>query len=532
LTFISSFLNYNNKAHIIKYVIIPSIYLSFIALLSTNPFLWVTSSIHHFYIELFGTILAGILAFYYISRSHSFNDRFSLFIGIGFLVNALIDLLHVIVSIVNIDDTIFLKYFIPQTWFAGRLFLSVMFFIAMYKYNSLSSQDSQQNSSEKSNKNKLSKVLLLCLVTSTLFASIVAISSLFVVFPFSVIDNFPLHRPYELFPLSLFIVSIYYFYKNKIYENKDILYVSIVLSIVFDIFGQIIMSYSAYNFDTPHNVAHIIKDMSYFINIIGLALSSIHYNIKLRESNEMLSIQYKKVKESEKMKEEFINIAAHELRTPIQPILGLTDIIYSKVKDKEQHELLEIIMRNANRLKRLTDNVLDVTKIESRSLILKKEKLNLNWLISEVLNEYVNKEIKQKKVKIVYDFKPKDDVIIVEADRDRLAQVLHNLVDNALKFTSLYNDQMIFVIVDKNKKEGEEIEEHVIVSVKDRGKGISKEILSKLFSKFITSDSSSGTGLGLYICKNIVEAHSGKIWAENNSDGKGATFKFTLPIYK
>ena len=188
-------------------------------------------------------------------------------------------------------------------------------------------------------------------------------------------------------------------------------------------------------------------------------------------------------------------------------------------------------MRNANRLKRLTDNVLDVSKIESRSLILKKEKLNLNWLISEVLNEYVNKEIKQKKVKIVYDFKPKDDVIIVEADRDRLAQVLHNLVDNALKFTSLYNDQMIFVIVDKNKKEGEEIE-HVIVSVKDRGKGISKEILSKLFSKFTTSDSSSGTGLGLYICKNIVEAHSGKIWAENNSDGKGATFKFTLPIYK
>ena len=119
----------------------------------------------------------------------------------------------------------------------------------------------------------------------------------------------------------------------------------------------------------------------------------------------MLSQQYEKVKESEKMKSEFINIAAHELRTPIQPILGLTDIIYSKVKDKEQHELLDIIMRNAYRLKRLSDNLLDVTKIESQSLMLKKEKLNLNVLISEVLKEYVNKEVEQQMIKIGYDFK-------------------------------------------------------------------------------------------------------------------------------
>ena len=274
------------------------------------------------------------------------------------------------------------------------------------------------------------------------------------------------------------------------------------------------MSYSAHHFDTAHNIAHVLKDSSYFINIIGLALSSIQYNIKLRESNEMLSQQYEKVKESEKMKSEFINIAAHELRTPIQPILGLTDIIYSKVKDKEQHELLDIIMRNAYRLKRLTDNVLDVTKIESQSLMLKKEKLNLNVLISEILKEYVNKEVKQQTIKIVM-ISNIDNDIIVEADRDRLAQVIRNLVDNALKFTTMYNNQTIFVIVDKKKEEEEK--EQVIVSVKDTGVGISKEVLPKLFSKFTTSDSSTGTGLGLYICKNIIEAHGGKIWAENNS---------------
>jgi signal transduction histidine kinase len=288
------------------------------------------------------------------------------------------------------------------------------------------------------------------------------------------------------------------------------------------------MSYSINHFDTAHNMAHVLKDVSYFINIIGLALSSIYYNIKLRESNEMLSQQYEKVKESEKIKSEFLNIAAHELRIPIQPILGLTDAIYSTVQDKEQQELLQIVMRNAKRLKRLTDDMLDITKIENCSLMLKKEKLNLNILISEILNEYEKKEVKQQLVKIVYGLKNKDDSIIVEADRDRLVQIIRNLVDNALKFNM--NNYPIFVIVDKMTEEGNE--EKVIVSVKDTGKGISKEILPKLFSKFTTSDSSKGTGLGLYICKSIVEAHGGEIWAENNLDGNkgGATFSFKLPI--
>ncbi|MCJ7636850.1 MAG: ATP-binding protein [Nitrososphaeraceae archaeon] len=532
----------NDKTfHTFKYIILPSISLSIIALVSTNQSLWITSPIHHFYIELFGAMLAGILSVYYISRANNLSDKFSLFIGIGFLVSTLIDLFHVIVSLLNMDDILFLKYFIPQTWFAGRLFLSVMLGIAIVKYVSFSPVDSstkqlQQQKSSNMNTNtsnencKLSKLLLLYLIIVILFVSIVAISSLFVVLPFSVIDNIPIHRPYEIFPLALFVLSLYYFYKNGIYKNKDVFYTSLVIFIVFGIFGQIIMLYSAQHFDTAHNIAHVLKDAGYFINIIGLALSSIQYNIRLRESNdrlresnEMLTIQYEKVKESEKMKSEFINIAAHELRTPIQPILGLTDIIYSKIKDEELHELLDIIMRNAKRLKRLTDNLLDITKIEGRSLMLNKEKFNLNILISEVLKDYVNKQKNQPKLEIVYDFKHKED-IIVEADRDRLSQVIHNLLDNALKFT-IHNRQMIFVIIDK-KKEGKEI----IVSVKDTGEGISDKILSKLFTKFATSDQTTGTGLGLYICKNIIEAHGGRISAENNSDGKGATFRFTLPL--
>ncbi|HEX6647788.1 MAG TPA: ATP-binding protein [Nitrososphaeraceae archaeon] len=535
----------NNKIfYIFTYIILPSISLSIIALVSTtNQSLWIISPKDHFYFELFGTILAGILAFYYISRAKTLNDKFSLFIGIGFLVNALIDLLHASVSLLNMNDIVFLKYFIPQTWFAGRLFLSAMLAIAIVRYASFLSvssstqqkQQQQQISSTKNNENyKLSRLLLLYLIIVTLFSSVVTISSLFVIFPFSVIDYIPLHRPYELFPLALFLISLYYFYKNEIYKNKDIFYTSLVISIVLDIFGQIIMSSSAQHFDTAHTMAHVLKDVGYFINIIGLALSSIQYNLRLRESNdrlresnEMLTIQYQKVKESEKMKTEFINIAAHELRTPIQPILGLSDILYSKVKDEELHELLDIIMRNAKRLKRLTDNLLDVTKIECRSLMLNKEKFNMNILISEVLKDYINKQKNQLILKIVYDFKRKED-IIVEADRDRLSQVIHNLLDNALKFTT-HNNQTIFVIVDK-KKEGEEEKKVVIVNVKDTGEGIPEKILPKLFSKFSVSNSTTGTGLGLYICKNIIEAHDGRIWAENNSDENGATFSFTLPI--
>ena len=226
------------------------------------------------------------------------------------------------------------------------------------------------------------------------------------------------------------------------------------------------------------------------------------------------------------MQKEFINIAAHELRNPIQPILGLTEAIYSDVKDEKQLKILEVIIRNAKRLKRLTDNLLDITKIESQSLMLNKEKLNLNILIAEVLKDYVSKQKNQQKIEIVYDFKHKEDINI-EADRDRLVQVIHNLLDNALKFTT-QNQQMIFVIIGK-KNEGKEKEE-VIVSVKDTGEGISDKILSKLFTKFATSDSTTGTGLGLYICKNIIEAHGGRIWAENNSGEKGAIFSFTLPI--
>ncbi len=108
-----------------KYTLIPIIPLTFIAILSINPLLWVSSEIHHFYIELFAVVFGLILSFYYLLRARAINDIFSLFIGLGFLISALIDLLHVIVSYYAISDPMFIKYFIPQTWFAGKIFLTL-----------------------------------------------------------------------------------------------------------------------------------------------------------------------------------------------------------------------------------------------------------------------------------------------------------------------------------------------------------------------------------------------------------------------
>jgi signal transduction histidine kinase len=519
---------------LIKYTLVPSIPLSIIAILCINPNTWVLSEIHHFYIELFAVLLAAILSFYYLARAHTLNDKFSLFIGIGFLANALIDLLHVVVSFTFMHEFMFLKYFIPQTWFAGRIFLGAMFAIAIANYPRLSPKsDTIYNPSDKDENDKIPRILFVSLFALTAISGLLAISSLFLVFPGAVLDNFPIHRPYEIPALVLFLVALIYFYKNELYKKRDIFYKGLLGALVIDIFGQIIMAYSTTSFDTAHNVAHVLKDAAYFVNIIGLALSSINYNAMLKQANrnliereEIISSQYEKLKQSDKMKDEFVNIAAHELRTPIQPILGLSEIMRPKVNSEDQ-VYVDVIVRNAKRLQRLTEEILDVTKIESQSLKIEAEEFNLKDVIVNCINDVIlDKHLTndgKDKPKILYD--PKD--LPLKADKNRISQVVSNLMSNALKFSSGGTISVQASLKSNDKNNNNE----VIVSIKDNGQGIDPEILPRLFSKFATK-SYSGTGLGLFICKSIVEAHGGSIWAENNSDGKGATFSFTLPLSK
>ena len=240
-------------------------------------------------------------------------------------------------------------------------------------------------------------------------------------------------------------------------------------------------------------------------------------NLSLQKANEQLS-------QNDKLQKEFINMAAHELRTPIQPILGLTDVLRDHISDSHQSKLLDIIMRNARRLQRLSGDILDVSKIESSLLKISKSPIDLNEKIKTVINDIQNGYDTESNKNVKFLFQPKDS-ITVYADRDRIYQVLSNLLNNAIKFTK---NGTITINASVNHNTNNHNKE-AIVTIMDTGSGIAPEIMPKLFSKFSTS-SQTGTGLGLFISKGIIEAHGGRIWAENNSNGVGASFSFSLPL--
>ncbi|MDQ3869226.1 MAG: HAMP domain-containing histidine kinase, partial [Thermoproteota archaeon] len=265
---------------------------------------------------------------------------------------------------------------------------------------------------------------------------------------------------------------------------------------------------------------------------------------------------YEQLQQADRIKTEFINIAAHELRTPIMPIIGYAEMLEEEEElghNEKRKESLTAIIRNAKRLQRLADDILDVTRIESKTMNINKEQLNLNDLILNVLDDIVI-NTKEEELKAAGDntnnnrrkflYKASEEDIIIQGDRIRLIQVISNLIDNAIKFTKQEKGEggsgggTISIIVDKKRKENiinndnnntNEGKKEVIVSIKDTGTGIASEILPRLFTKF-ASKSYKGTGLGLFISKSIIEDHGGKMWAENNADGKGATFSFSLPI--
>jgi signal transduction histidine kinase len=263
---------------------------------------------------------------------------------------------------------------------------------------------------------------------------------------------------------------------------------------------------------------------------IALSYASIFENLWMQSQlYEQLKEAHEQLKTHDRMQRDFINIAAHELRTPIQPILGLAESARSKIKseDTELMQFLDVISRNAKRLHRLTEDILDVTRIESHSLILKEEPLNLNELIAKTIDDVTrNKELlkyNDRDIKLSNtQSSDSTKTVIVQADKGRITQVIYNLLSNAIKFTN--EGDTISVDIRKDEKE-----KFVIITVKDNGQGIDPEIFPRLFSKFATK-SFEGTGLGLYISKSIVEAHGGRMWAENNKDGKGATFYFNVPL--
>jgi signal transduction histidine kinase len=259
---------------------------------------------------------------------------------------------------------------------------------------------------------------------------------------------------------------------------------------------------------------------------------------QLKESNKQLELAYDKLKISDKMQSEFIDAAAHELRTPIQPIISSVGIIRSRMQNLDIHKIedsLNMITRNAERLNQLSSDILDVTKIEGNSLELEREQLNLNEILLTAIHKHRN-QIRKANIDIKLLFEPCEEILLVQADQERIIQVISNLLGNAIKFTRREGGivrvklQMRRDDYDYSKmKKNVSVKSVAVISVTDTGSGIDSDIMPRLFEKF-ASKSYQGTGLGLFISKSIVEAHGGKIWGQNNSDGKGATFHFTLPV--
>ena len=305
---------------------------------------------------------------------------------------------------------------------------------------------------------------------------------------------------------------------------------------------------------TPHslasNVGYLINQQKNFSTIVIIVVGSMAFGIaflilswnkrlegavqsrtvqlkktneSLTESNSLLASANKQLEIHDNMQKEFINVAAHELRTPIMPILGEAELIENDISDNEfasvSKEQISSIIRNAKRLDRLAADILDVTNIEGKSLKLNKSTFDIDEILSELVTEYSrhieNDQSKRKRVKIVYE----PIHVKIFADRYRITQVISNVINNAIKFT----EQGSIAI------EGTTNNIELTIKIVDTGKGIDKEIVNRLFDKFV-SRSEQGTGLGLFISKNIMESHGGTITGFNNENGTGATFVFTLPL--
>lgn len=278
--------------------------------------------------------------------------------------------------------------------------------------------------------------------------------------------------------------------------------------------------------DNLRNTLVITSVVSCFIlTVISIVVihTLLSWNKRLESANRQLQSQ-------DKMQREFINIAAHELRTPIQPVLALTERIREKTKDRDMIQMLDVVIRNAQRLKKLSDNILDVTKIESDALNMSKELFSLHGLVMDTIKDFEN-NLKGKGIRIEYHNLNNFECNVL-ADKTRIGQVISNMIGNSAKFIG--KEGTISITVERRKCDDSGIwnkdKDVVVVCVKDTGTGIDTEMLPKIFTKF-ASKSFQGTGLGLYISKKIVEAHGGRILAENNNDGRGAKFSFILPLY-
>ena len=262
-------------------------------------------------------------------------------------------------------------------------------------------------------------------------------------------------------------------------------------------------------------IVHSFRQISKLLRLVR------ERSTELKETHEQLKKAHEELKSLDKMKTDFMNIAAHELKTPLVPMVGYLSLINKENLSPEDREGLEIALRNMKRLQRLVSDILDIAKLESKVMKFNMEDIQLLEVAKDAV---ASAEPFAKERKIALEAKLPPELPLIRGDSGRLNQVMTNLLNNAIKFTDQGG-----VTVEVRLENGK-----VVASVRDTGIGMGENEIPKLFAKFYQTDASAkrkygGTGLGLAICKEIVHAHSGEIWVESKL-GHGSTFSFSLPL--
>ncbi len=628
---------------IIPLLVIPLTLVAYFSILYPDSFF--LDGVNHFYFEIFAVIFDGIIAVYCISRYSVIHEKFFLFLGLGFIASSAIDALHAIVAIASTEQISFLTYFIPQTWVAGRIIDAatlIVAFVLYYPKNKLHSKN------ENHKKSLIAPITLMCVLVGSSIGF-----SIFTPLPDLLLDG-PIFRPYDIIGAGGFIACLFFYFKKGYHKIQDIFFKGIAGYIIISIFAEIIISMSSTNFNSPFNMAHILKDIGYLIMILFLSKSfqeqfktKISLNKKIEEhSNELNTIMnaldqssivaitdasgkilsvndkfctisgylreeligkdhrilksgfhsqnyfknmwatissglswqgdiknkakdgsyywvktaitpwmdennklgryiaintditgQKKNEEKlsnlleenrriEKLKEEFIAMISHELKTPLTPITLWTGALKNEsILGKltaEQREAVESISDSSEELSRLISDIFDSYKLDLNKIPFSTEQINLQEIMKLFINSI--KAFKNKAGIRIENTTTENGTMY--GDTKRIIQVLRNLVNNAMDFVDPENGKIVVnVSIKKNS---------VLFSVTDNGIGISEENQKNLFKKFYQVDTSNtrkhgGSGLGLAICQGMVNGMNGKIWVESQV-GKGSTFYFSLPI--
>jgi len=266
-------------------------------------------------------------------------------------------------------------------------------------------------------------------------------------------------------------------------------------------------------------------EKTFEVHVVGIPLSSERISAERGSMEGAIAVFHdiSRLKELERVRQDFVANVSHELRTPLTTIKGYAEtLLEGALKEDVAFQFTQIIKKHADRLTKIADDLLMLSRIESREFQLKKENLSLQDLVNDVF-DYVREAVEKKRLSL--NRSEPFPLLNVEADRNYLEQVLINLIDNAMKYTP-DGGRIVISAVERDRKEIE-------FSVRDNGIGIPKEDLFRIFERFYRVDKgrsqeSGGTGLGLSIVKHLVQAHGGKVWVESRL-GEGSTFYFTLP---